>query len=285
MLPASCYKGAMGIAYHQVQSDLLKVVAARQTLDSGQANLKATKNLCVKIENGLGHIINVENQFNSMLASYQTASDWAGWIEGGLSVVVGAVACYVGACAVGAPLILHGVDQIANSSINAIYGNSLQQEAASLQQLITNFSIEVEAQQCWNNFLAERGSLVTAMTNIQIAVTDLGTQQVVLQNLAIQNRQALQEGISVLSQEQESPGEQSRASVLGRREGDAVQQGVRLEPPAAVPRDARHRVRVPAVIAVPIADCVGEDAGAAPGGRDRPPGGAGVAHDQPAPAQ
>ena len=151
----------------------------------------------------------MEAKFNEMLASYQTGSDWAGYIEGGLSIVVGAAACYFGTAAtcaaVGAPLILKGVDQIGSTGVNQVYGNSLQTEGAALQQLIANISIDIEAQQCWNSFTAQRGALVTAMTNIQIAVNDLGTQQIVLQNLGIENRQALQEGIAVLNQEEGSP--------------------------------------------------------------------------------
>ena len=197
VLPASCYKGAMGVAFHQMQSDLLKIQDAQQVLQNGTTNATATEQLCQTEDTGIKDIMDLQSSYNQMVSDYQMLQAASGFWEGIVSFVGGIASNNIGTA-------LSGFDQIVNTGVG-ISADAVQNEATSLSQMQENFGNSVTAQQCWNTFLAQRGDLVTAMTNIQIAVNDLGTQQEVLSNLFAQNALSINEGIAVLQQENASP--------------------------------------------------------------------------------
>jgi hypothetical protein len=197
VLPANCYKGAMGVAYRQMQSDILRIQAAKQELQNGVDTLGTTKAMCEFIDKGIKNITALQTSYNGMVSAYHTAQTTAGLFSGFTNFIAGAASGNPG-------IAIGGWNQIINTGVE-MSKQAVEEEANKLAQMQQNFGNELQARECWNSFLAQRGALATAMTNVQIAVSDLGAQQVVFTNLARQNDLSMLEGIAVLRQEEGSP--------------------------------------------------------------------------------
>jgi hypothetical protein len=190
LLPANCYKGQMGVTFEEIQADSLRIQRAVEVLNNGQANLLAQKNLCESIDRHIASIQQLEGDFSSMQQDYQIAAAFGGLLQAGIAAFTDNPAGAVGS------LVSTGL---------GLFGDSVTDEQTKLQQMETNFSDDEKSQECWNTFLADERNQATAMTDVQIATTDLKAQQVVFQNYVGQNALNLQEGIAVLNQEQGSP--------------------------------------------------------------------------------
>jgi hypothetical protein len=192
----------MGVAFHQMQSDILKIQDAKQVLINGKTNLDATESLCQMQDSQIQQITARQDSYDEMVHDYQEMQAAAGFWEGLVSFAGGIGASLANPSSIGT--VFSGFDQIVNTAVG-ISSDAVQNEATALQQMQQNFGNAVADQQCWNTFLAQRGDLATAMINIQIAVNDLGTQQEVLSNLVAENILTVNEGIAVLQQENASP--------------------------------------------------------------------------------
>ena len=190
VLPANCYKGQMGVTFEEIQADSLRIQRAVEVLSNGQANLLAQKELCKTIDQHIARIEQLEGDFSSMQQDYQVAAAFGGLLQAGIAAFTDNPAGAIGS------LVSTGL---------GLFGDSVTDEQTKLQQMETNFSDDEKSQECWNTFLADERNQATAMTDVQIASTDLKAQQVVFQNYVGQNALNLQEGIAVHDEEQGSP--------------------------------------------------------------------------------
>jgi hypothetical protein len=199
-LPASCYKGQMGVGFEEVRADVLRMERAKEVLDSGQKDLDDQKKLCQLIDNDAAAIAREEQHYAEMKKDYERVSSVVDGFEKG-----GQAGSQAFASGAGYGAIAIGIAVGLKTFAMDMFGAAVSDEATHLQQMEEDFSEEEKAQQCWNTFLAERRALATAMTDIQIATASLLAQQVKFQNLSSDNLIHLQEGKSVLAQEKASP--------------------------------------------------------------------------------
>jgi hypothetical protein len=191
--PAQCYKGSMGVAWQEVQSDLLKIQRAKEVLDSGQKDLEDQKNLCKSIDTHAAMISSLEGNYAQMKQDYELVSDFADAGQKGFSAGMSSGNPYVG--------IAVGVVSFALD----LFGSSVSDEATQLQQMEQDFSEDEKSQQCWNTFRAQRNAMATAMTDIQIAATEMNAETVRYANLKDENTLNLQEGQAAYQRELDSP--------------------------------------------------------------------------------
>jgi hypothetical protein len=192
-LPGACYKGALGVAFKQVESNRLRIRRAKEVLDGGQKGLRDQMVLCSSIDMNNSNLAYLTLHYNEMVDVYQIVSGFAGSVDKGVQTGLAAKNPYAG--------IFAGV---ANFGLS-IFGNAVEDEARELAQMESRFGREEKAQECWNSFRAQRRALATAMTDVKIAATDMEAQAAQFRNLSSQNSLSLQEGKAVLQREKDSP--------------------------------------------------------------------------------
>jgi hypothetical protein len=192
ILPPSCYKGALGVAFYQGQEQNNRLTRAKQVLDNGQKQLDDQKKLCDKIEADLHNLQDHFTAYMEMLHDYNLVSGLVGSIKGGFEGLSS-----------GGPI--GAIAGLFSSGFLSMMSGAVQDEAAQLQYLQATFSGEEKAQECWNTFRAQRNALATAMTDIQIAANELNAQMVRYQQLQTDNLLNLQEGKAVYQRELDSP--------------------------------------------------------------------------------
>jgi hypothetical protein len=181
LLPPTCYKGALGVAFYEVQSNNLRLQRAKDILDIGKKNLGDTLTHCETIDLDNASIDALNVAYSSMRRDYEMASAFAGGVSAVLSP--GSIASF------GLSLI----------------GQSVADEAAQIQLMEGRFARTEKAQECWNNFRAQRRGMSTALADIQIATSDVNAQATAFRNLQDANSVNLQEGLAVWDREHASP--------------------------------------------------------------------------------
>jgi len=194
-LPGRCYKGALGVSFHQVQANLLRIRRAKEVLDSGQKGAQDTMELCAKIDSNGMKLAVFRGHYLNMKEAYDDMSKFTGSIEKGVQAGIQSGNFVVGwATAVG------------NFAKSWFFNDDdIKKEAEEFETMQMKFALEEKSQECWNTFRAQRRALATAMTDVQIASTELQVQAAQFRNLGGQNDLNMQEGRAVLKREQESP--------------------------------------------------------------------------------
>ena len=181
VLPPACYKGSLGVAFYEVQTNNLRLQRAKDVLDTGKKNLADTFGQCTLIDLDNATLATLNTSYKSLKQDYEMASAFAGGVSAVLSP--GGLASF-------------GL---------GLLGQSVADEAAQIQQMEALFARTERAQDCWNNFRAQRRGMSTALTDIQIATSQVNAQVTAFRNLQDANKLNLQEGLAAWDREQKSP--------------------------------------------------------------------------------
>ncbi len=185
----SCYKGELGVAFHELTTNQLRVERAKEVLDNGQAGAKDSYFRCKNIDTHAAMLLAQDNDFNAAKTDYDTVSGIIG--SGQKAASTGNV---FAAAAVGASGI-----------IMSIWGSAIDDQAAKLHHMELQFSRDEKSQACWDEYRAQTRALETAMTDGLIATSELNSQMTRFQNLQSDNLLDLQEGKANLQRENGSP--------------------------------------------------------------------------------
>jgi hypothetical protein len=193
LLPASCFKGQLGVAYYDIATNNLALARAKGVLDGGQKGLDDTLALCQSIDTHTKTIASFTDNYNQLKHDYEVVSSIADSANKGISAGLASKNPYVG--------IVMGVFSLGVGGL----GIAVQDEADRLAKMEKEFDRAEKSQTCWNSFRAQRRALATAMTDVQIASNQLNTQLIRFRNLQADNSQNLREGVAALQKENGSP--------------------------------------------------------------------------------
>ncbi len=182
--PSSCYKGALGTAYGQIQSDQLKVQSAQETLSNGSADLHRQFAQCSQIDSINMQLAALGDQAATMENDYQVVSGIVGGFNAGLS---------------------GGVTGVLTFGLSDVFGDAAAEAQQQFQIMTTEFDDDEKSTACWNSYETLQGNLNTATTNVKIAAADVNTQATTFKNLKLQNLQNVVEGVAMFQQEQRDP--------------------------------------------------------------------------------
>jgi hypothetical protein len=183
-LPASCYRGQMGVAWNEVKNALLGVKDAQQTLFTKTANLGDTFKLCTTIDMQVAQLTGLLDNLEAMKDAYYGLATFS-------TMYTASIGPYSGA----------GLFSTATS----IFSNFISTEQANYDTLSAEFSLDLKSQECWNTWREQRRELREAMTKIQTAEGLTKVQQVILQNDRDKNDQSIKEGLAVVAREKNRP--------------------------------------------------------------------------------
>jgi hypothetical protein len=187
--PASCYMGALGVAFHEMQANVDRLERAKEVLDAGKKGVDDTFTQCSHIDSQNVQITQALNTYQSLKQDYELLSGFAGAAEKGIST--GNI--YAGIATAFVSFGFSAVDK------------AVQDAADSLQLFETLFSNDQKAEACWNSFRAQTRALAAATTDVQIASKELDVQGVAFQNLQSSNSLNLKEGVAAYLREVASP--------------------------------------------------------------------------------
>jgi hypothetical protein len=186
LLPSSCYRGQMGVAWYELQTTRLSIARAKQVLENGKATVGDIAKECELKDMDVATIEQMEHNLEGAQDTYEVMENIAGGVlaigkfeEGD---VAGAVTGLLGLC-----------------------GEDIAAEQAKIAQFEKHLGRKEDQQKCWDNWREKHRELSTAMLDIQVAMNEMNKQAVVLHNLRDQNDHAFEEGRAVVKREEDSP--------------------------------------------------------------------------------
>jgi len=180
LLPAGCYKGALGVERFEMEGAVRRAQLARDVLVSGTKNLDDQFQLCTAKDEHFRMVQGAIAHYNGLREAYEFEA-----------VVVSAFRLDLGG-------------EIENG-IAMDFGFSRNDEAEHIRQMEDAFSHEEDIQACWNNYRAQQRALSAAADQIQIAILDLNARSTKFKDIQSSNRLNLEEGIAVYKREKASP--------------------------------------------------------------------------------
>jgi hypothetical protein len=189
VLPASCYKGQMGVAFYDMNSNNLRFQRAKDVLDNGKKTLEAMFQSCKTIDANNTNLANLTGNYNTLKSDYELVSGISDSLSKGLSGGGG-----------GASVLA-----VFTGGLSSILGNAVNDAAAQVQQMEAAYGRAEKAQDCWNNFRQQQRAMSASQADVAIASSEVNAQAVAFKNLQLSNDGNLREGIAVYQREQGSP--------------------------------------------------------------------------------